>query len=271
MGGAAGADVTILCYHAISDSWSNVGAVEPAALDRQLRHLLGRGHRPATLSDALAAAPGERVLAVTFDDAFRSVLERGLPLLERLEVPATLFVPTDFAAEAAPMTWSTLGQWVGTDQESELRCMSWDEIRRLVGAGWEIGSHTCSHPKLTELDAVDAALELGRSKQVCEEELQADCRSFAYPFGLHDPEVVRLTASAGYGIAVTLGERLLGPRQRENPLELSREGVYRTTSWSHFRAATSPAVGRLRGSRLYRAWLRLEPHSHAGFRIRSTN
>lgn len=248
----AGADLLILCYHAISPSWPAVGAVAPDVLERQLRHLLARGYRPLTLSQATSGVRTERALVVTFDDAFRSVLERGLPLLERLGVPATVFVPTDFAAEAAPMTWSTLGRWAGTAHEEELRCMSWDGVRQLAAAGWEIGSHTCSHPKLTAIDGAAARSELSRSKRACEEELQRACTSLAYPFGLHDPGVVALAAGAGYARAVTLGERLLGPRRRERPLELSREGVYRTTGWAHFLAATSPQLARLRGNPIYR-------------------
>jgi peptidoglycan/xylan/chitin deacetylase (PgdA/CDA1 family) len=245
-------DLVILCYHAVSDSWPNVGTIAPRALDRQLRHLLARGYRARNLADALAASHEERTFVVTFDDAFQSVLDRGLPVLERLEVPATLFVPTDFAADAAAMTWSTLGRWIGTVHEPELRCMPWNGVRRLAAAGWEIGSHTCSHPQLTAIDRELAKLELSRSKRACEEELQRACTSLAYPFGLHDRAVVELADKAGYRSAVTLGERLLGPREREQPLALSREGIYRTTPWPQFLAATSPLLGRLRGHRAYR-------------------
>jgi peptidoglycan/xylan/chitin deacetylase (PgdA/CDA1 family) len=251
MAAMGGGDLVILCYHAVGDAWPGVGAVTTGALDRQVRHLLRRGYRPLTLSAALASDPAERRLAITFDDAFHSVLERGLPVLERLEAPATLFVPTDFASEAAPMTWSTLGQWVGTAHERELRCMSWDGVRHLAGLGWEVGSHTCSHPKLTAVDRAEAVTELTRSKRVCEAEVGRACASFAYPFGLHDPDVVELVRDAGYERAVTLGDRLLGPRSRR-PLELSREGVYRGTRWPHFLAATSPLLGRVRSSRLFR-------------------
>ncbi len=246
-------DVAILCYHAVSDDWPNVAAIDQGTLARQVGHLLGRGYRPRTLSQAFAPEAKGRSLVVTFDDAFRSVLERGLPVLERLGVPATLFVPTDFAAEAAPLTWSTLAQWQGGPYEQELRCMSWGEVRRLLAAGWEIGSHTCSHPKLTEIGAQAAAAELERSKAACEEALQQPCPSFAYPFGAHDEEVVQLTRNAGYERAVTLGTRLLEPRVRDDRLRLSREGIYRGTGWPQYLAATSPILARVRGSKRFRA------------------
>jgi len=244
-------DLLILCYHAVSSSWPNVGAIDPAVLERQVAYLIRRGYRPETLSAALAAEHGEPSLVVTFDDAFRSVLEHGLPVLRRLGAPATLFVPTDFAAEAAPMTWSTLGRWLGTEHERELRCMSWQEVRQMAAEGWEIGSHTCSHPRLTALGQAEASAELARSRQICEEQLQRPCPALAYPFGLYDEDTVRLAADAGYQAAVTLGERLLGARRRRRALELSREGIYRGSGWGHFRLATSPALGRLRAAEAY--------------------
>jgi peptidoglycan/xylan/chitin deacetylase (PgdA/CDA1 family) len=246
-------DVAILCYHAVSDDWPNVAAIDRATLERQVRYLQRRGYRGRTLSEAFEPGVRGRSLVVTFDDAFHSVLERGLPVLERLDVPATLFVPTDFVAQGAPLTWSTLGRWVGGPYEDELRCMSWEEVRRLAAAGWEIGAHTCSHPKLTEIGGEEATLELERSRAACEEALQRPCASFAYPFGAHDDQVVELTRAAGYTLAVTLGERLLEPRVREDRLRLSREGIYRGTGWTQFRVATSPALARVRASGAFRA------------------
>jgi peptidoglycan/xylan/chitin deacetylase (PgdA/CDA1 family) len=243
-------DILILCYHAVSSSWPAPLAVTPEALDRQLRHVLKRGYVPRTLSAALAA--GGRSVVVSFDDAFRSVRELGLPLMRGLGVPGTLFVPTDFAAEAAPMTWSELGRWRGTEHEGELRCLGWEGIRELAEAGWEVGSHTASHPKLTEIPEGQRREELERSRAACEEALQRPCPTLAYPFGAHDDAVVSAAAAAGYGAAVTLGLRLLEPRLRRDRLRLSREGVYRDGPWHQFLLATSPLLGRVREASAFR-------------------
>lgn len=186
---------------------------------------------------------------VTFDDAYASVLERGFPILRGLEVPATLFVPTDYASGVELMTWSTLGRWVGTEHEAELRCMGWGEIRKLAGAGWEIGSHTCSHPDLLEIDGPQAESELRRSREACEARLQRPCHSLAYPFGRYDPDVIGLAGTTGYREAVTLEARTLEPLGARGLLELPRVGVYRSTGWAHFVFATSRLARRLRSRR----------------------
>ena len=43
---------------------------------------------------AVYAPPSPKAFAVTFDDAYRSVIELGFPILSRLGVPGTVFVPT---------------------------------------------------------------------------------------------------------------------------------------------------------------------------------
>jgi len=229
------------------------GLIRPQALEAQMRHLLRRGYRPLTLSDALAEGAPRRALAVTFDDAYTSILSLGLPILERLGVPATVFVPTDSADAAAPMTWSELAQWKDGEHGDELRCMSWEELRQLRDAGWEIGSHTCSHPHLTEIGAERAERELRDSRSACEERLQKHCRALAYPFGSYDATVMELAASAGYSAAVTLDERILEPLRGRGPLEVPREAIYRSTSRAVFTAKTSRLVRRVRVSRAYDA------------------
>jgi peptidoglycan/xylan/chitin deacetylase (PgdA/CDA1 family) len=130
----------------------------------------------------LGSARGLRV-AVTFGDGYRSVLELAKPILGKLGWPATLYVPTDHVATGRPMSWPGIDNWVGGPFEDELLPLSWDELRELQAAGWEIGSHTCSHPHLTTLADGDLLYELVTARTVCEHELGEECLSIAYPYG----------------------------------------------------------------------------------------
>jgi peptidoglycan/xylan/chitin deacetylase (PgdA/CDA1 family) len=243
--------VFVLCYHAVSETWPSPAAISPARLRAQLRLLQRRGFRPMTLSAALREDAPPGALAVTFDDAYRSIGTRGLAVLEALGIQATVFVPTDPADSADLMRWSELAQWVGTEHEDELRCMSWEELRGLAARGWEIGSHTCSHPHLTEVGGELAEHELRRSRRRCEDRVQRPCPSLAYPFGSYDRRVVEMAAAAGYETAVTLDERIVAPLAGRGPLEVPREAIYRETSWPIFLAKTSRLVRRVRVSRAY--------------------
>lgn len=247
-------DVLILSYHAVSPAWPAGLAVEPGRLERQLGWLLRRGYRPTTFHAAATAPPAPRSFAITFDDAYRSVLEHGFPVLERLGVPGTVFVPTDFPERGAPMAWPGIDGWLGGPHERELVPLSWDELRRLAGAGWEIGSHTRSHPHLTELDDAALADELRGSRERIERELGLPCRTLAYPYGDHDDRVVAATRAAGYEAAATVPVRL----DRDEPLRRPRIGIYRVDDERAFRIKVSPTVRRARrlpvSAALGRAW-----------------
>nr|MDP8943903.1 polysaccharide deacetylase family protein [Actinomycetota bacterium] len=173
------ADVLVLCYHAVSDRWPAALAVTPQALEAQLEQLLRRGYRGATFHDALHAPPARKTVAVTFDDAYRSVGELAFPILNRLGLPATVFVPTDFPDTGRPMAWPGIDDWLGGPHEQELAALSWADLEWLAGAGWEIGSHTCSHPRLTQLDRPALDRELRASRAACEARLGRPCQTVA--------------------------------------------------------------------------------------------
>jgi peptidoglycan/xylan/chitin deacetylase (PgdA/CDA1 family) len=237
----------VLCYHALSPTWEADLSTTPERFERQLELLVSRGYRGVSFTEAASAAPRGRVVAVTFDDAYRSVLELGLPILERLGLVGTVFAPTDFIGSERPMRWPGIDQWLDGTHERELMPMSWEELRTLAEAGWEIGSHTGSHPHLTQIDDDALSDELTRSKAACEDHLGKPCTSLAYPYGDVDARVVTGTASAGYLTAATLPTR----QHEREALRWPRVGVYHRDDDVRFRLKVSPNIARLRRSVLW--------------------
>jgi peptidoglycan/xylan/chitin deacetylase (PgdA/CDA1 family) len=236
----------VLCYHAISEDWRTSLAVTPTLLREQLTTLLRRGYRAERFTDMVVASGARRALAVTFDDAFRSVFAFGLPILAELGVPATVFVPTRLVG-GGPMSWPGIEEWTGGVKAAELAGCSWDEIAQLAAAGWEIGSHTQSHPRLTTLsdDALDT--ELRGSKADCEVRLETPCRSLAYPYGDHDERVISASRRAGYEAACTLPTRL----HSASALRYPRIYIGPSDDRLRFALKTAPAVLRLRRSAVW--------------------
>jgi peptidoglycan/xylan/chitin deacetylase (PgdA/CDA1 family) len=242
-------DSVVLCYHALSSTWDADLSIEPGLFERQIALLLRRGYRAVRFSEAVRSAGHGRVFAITFDDGYRSTVEVGMPILERLGVPATVFLPTDYIGASQAMAWPGIDRWVGGRFERELTPLSWDDARALSSAGWEIGSHTGSHPHLTRLDDTALQSELARSKAACEEHLSEACDSLAYPYGDVDARVIAATAEAGYTAAASLPRR----RGSRTPLDWPRVGVYHRDDDLRFRMKVSPAVRRLRSSRAWNA------------------
>jgi peptidoglycan/xylan/chitin deacetylase (PgdA/CDA1 family) len=239
-------DTIVLCYHAVSERWPASLSVTPQAFERQLELLVRRGYEGVTFREAALGQPRGKRMAVTFDDAYLSVLELGRPILDRLGVPATVFVPTDWPERGEPMHWPGIDHWMRTDYEPELRPLTWDQLSALRAHGWEIGSHTQSHPHLTELDDGALERELRESRAECARRL-GSCTTIAYPYGDYDSRVVAAAERAGYEAGCTLPARIHPAR----PLEWPRVGVYHEDSERRYRLKVSRAVRAVRSSR---AW-----------------
>lgn len=109
----AGAEPAILMYHRVAqplaDPWGL--AVSPANFAAQMR-ALKRLRQPVSLDEmAQRLANGtldRRMVAVTFDDAYRDVLSNAKPVLEDLGIPATVFVVTDKLGDERGFWWDRL-------------------------------------------------------------------------------------------------------------------------------------------------------------------
>jgi peptidoglycan/xylan/chitin deacetylase (PgdA/CDA1 family) len=242
-------EVLVLCYHAVSDEWPSRLAVTTAELRRQLGHLVERGYHGVTFSEAVTGPPNGKRVAVTFDDGYASLTETALPILSELGLPGTVFVPTSFAGLERPMEWTGIDRWMRTGHESELEPLDWEQIRSLGEAGWEIGSHTRTHPRLTGLDDDDLASELGDSRVELERRLGQPCRAISYPYGDVDERVISAARDAGYVAGAALPTRFGVPRRLAWP----RVGIYRADQALSFGVKVSRVV----------RWLRATPMSRA--------
>lgn len=217
-------DVLVLCYHGIAPEAQH-GEVTPAALHAQLKLVAGRGYAWTTFTDAVLGDGAERVAAVTFDDGIASAIEHGLPVLDELGAPGTMFLRLDMLGVS--------GRLSGTD------------ATRLAAHGWEVGSHTMCHPVLTEVDDTSLRGELVHSKSEIERLTGRTCTSVAYPTGRADARVVSAAAAAGY----VAGAALEGAIDvRPTALAWPRVGVRGDDSIRVFGLKCTRPVRRLRSS-----------------------
>ncbi|MBM3666213.1 MAG: polysaccharide deacetylase family protein [Actinobacteria bacterium] len=236
----------VLSYHAVSPRWPSVLSVSPGRFREQLELLIERGYTGATFSQVVSGAAPRRSLVVSFDDGYASVLEHAVPIMRELDLPGTIFVPTDFVGAPGPMRWPGIDEWSEGPFREELRCLDWDQLRGLRDAGWEVGSHTRSHPRLSRLQDDALLAELAGSRDRLREELGGDRRSLAFPYGDEDERVQRLAGQAGYAAAASMR---CGPEQ---PLCWPRVGVYPADRRWRFWLKTSPAIRMVRSTRLGR-------------------
>ena len=243
----------MLCYHAVSDTWDDPLAVTPAQLHEQLASLTARGYRGLRFSDVADAGDG-RWVAVTFDDAYRSVVELAAPVLADVGLTGTVFAPTSYVGCESPLGWPGLAEAAAGPHGHDLVPASWDELQALTAAGWEVGSHTHTHPRLVEVDDARLRDELETSKAVLTERLGTPCTSLAYPYGSFDARVEAAARDAGYRVAGVL-DRQAGPVR---PHAWPRVGVYRGDSMRRYRTKVSWALRTRPGAAALVAALRVK-------------
>jgi peptidoglycan/xylan/chitin deacetylase (PgdA/CDA1 family) len=103
----------ILLYHRVGTA-----TADPWALAVSLEHFeehmqrLRRDFLPVRLEDLLDSEPGRdsgaRRVAVTFDDGYAETMAFVRPILERLDIPATVFVPSGSITQVSEFWWDDL-------------------------------------------------------------------------------------------------------------------------------------------------------------------
>jgi peptidoglycan/xylan/chitin deacetylase (PgdA/CDA1 family) len=172
---------SILVYHTISSPAQALPGdidISPERFEQQLRWLT-RWRTVVRLTQTLRSTPGSRQVAITFDDGFRDNLTVALPLLEKFNLPMTLFVTAGF---------------VGTSVY-----LSHEELRELAKHPLiTIGAHGLLHRHFTKMTKAEAKFELKHSRRMLEDITGGNIDLMAWPYGECNDELEQLSAEAGY-------------------------------------------------------------------------
>jgi peptidoglycan/xylan/chitin deacetylase (PgdA/CDA1 family) len=196
-GGNRAPGAIIFGYHDVGPSAGNDTDYYLTAekLRRQLLQATSAGLRFVPLGEItrrfLSGDPLDGLSAVAFDDGLAGVHHHAMPVLLELGVPATVFTVTDALGVDPP--W-----WPGAQ-----RVMTPAELAELAAAGFDIASHTRSHPSLPALSEVELRNEVAGARAALEDLTGRPVTTFAYPFGHHDGRVRHAVLEAGYEAAFT--------------------------------------------------------------------
>lgn len=172
----------VLTYHHVSPR-------SRGRFARQLDEILRVG-RSVTASQCDDVPAGEHWIAVTFDDGYASFLGEALVELQSRCIPATLFIPSQLLGRDA--VWSE-----GAAKTGE-KVMTEAQLRRLQALGFEIGSHTRSHRRLSTLSEVEKIQEIAGSKTDLERILGVKVSGLAFPFNDFDDHSLAIAERAGF-------------------------------------------------------------------------
>ena len=181
--------MTILYYHAVPDA-------DADNFIRQMEHLAA--HANCVFADADPAPQGGQPrIAVTFDDAFKSVANNALPIMAELKIPATIFVPTKWMGR-------TPGWQMETGDDASETVMNAEELRAILSPLVRLGSHTVAHPRMSRLSIPEQRDQLVNSRVVLEELSGSVIDTLAFPYGDYDDRTVECARNAGFRHVYTI-------------------------------------------------------------------
>jgi peptidoglycan/xylan/chitin deacetylase (PgdA/CDA1 family)/glycosyltransferase involved in cell wall biosynthesis len=226
----------VLMYHKIPDvsiATKHQIFVTKENFAKHLAYFKSHGITPITFQDYQDFASGRRRLSefprrpivLTFDDGYTDNYTNLLPLMQQYGYRGVLYLLGDFTVR--------YNQWDLAADPTEPRAdiMSEAQKQAFVVAGWEIGAHTLSHPRLASLPAAEAAREITQSKAELERRLGINILSFAYPYGDLSVKTKALVQQAGFTYAVATDSGAMH-------LEDDRMQIFRINMFPHESASS---------------------------------
>jgi peptidoglycan/xylan/chitin deacetylase (PgdA/CDA1 family) len=236
----SGHRLRVLAYHDVPDA---------ERFRVHLEHLAAR-YVPVSEQEVVAAVQGRVRLPrlavwITFDDAHPGVVERALPLLASMDVPATLFVcpgvvdttlaywwqvveaalvrglPLPGGLPQGPQAVTALKTWPDAERR---RAVEWlrellgeaaatpqvttEQIRSWQALGLAVGNHTWDHPCLDTCDEPEQRRQTRDAHAWLVDVLDEPPTSFALPNGNAAPAAFEEVRSLGYSIVCLFDHRL---------------------------------------------------------------
>lgn len=216
----------VLCYHRVGGPLElGITRVGRQVFARQMATLARRGWRTLTIEQYQQAAspylfPVSRLFSdgkdflLTFDDGHASLAEYAYPVLADLGFTATTFLVTDYVGQD--------NRWDVPYAFRHLPQLNWRAIESWRIRGFDFGSHSATHRRLTWLRSEVVAAELARSREILVDRLGPSAGlAIAYPFGAASDRTVELARKAGFALGFA------GVWEKStDPLRLPRTPVY---------------------------------------------
>ncbi len=186
----------VLMYHDIKTRPLNNFDVTREDFCAQLDWLKQNGYRTLSMEEFIdgmskQSFPKKSVL-ITFDDGYEGIYLLAAPELRKRNMHATFFIfpkAIDTALKGYP--YVTL---------KELKELAADPL-------FSIGSHSMSHPYLTQISPQEKKKEISDSKAYLEKLTGKPVTALAYPYGDYDASVIAELKEAGYKAGFAVNDR----------------------------------------------------------------
>ena len=255
-------NLRVLAYHDVK---------EPALFEKQISYLLSAGYNFITINQLFenlyhqTPLPSKPVL-ITFDDGDVSVLENGLPILTKYQLPSVLFVVTELIDSNKPFWWDKIIQSLKKDgantdsinqavktaknksnqerliflkefKELESRQLTLNDLLFLQENNMSICNHSHTHPMFDKCTETEIETELNHTKDKFQKWGIDGFTYFAYPNGNNNDIIKKKLADAGIKLVFLFDHAL--NKEKIDPLSISRIRVNAHAELGEFKVKIS--------------------------------
>jgi peptidoglycan/xylan/chitin deacetylase (PgdA/CDA1 family) len=187
-----GVRVAVLGYHDFSETApESEMIIRTSKFRKQMEAIRNAGLPVITMADFQAWKRGEKDIAdksivITIDDGWKAVYTDAFPILKEFGYPFTLFLYKNYVDGGG-------------------KALTSEMIKEMQKHGATIGSHSVSHSYPQSHRRKGAAeyekflkLEFGESKKFLEQKFGGRVTTYAYPGGIHTPEMDPISKEFGY-------------------------------------------------------------------------
>lgn len=198
--------VPILMYHDVEAATADAPLpelhVSETDFREQMEWLADNGYTGVTIQQVVDAWDDGALLprkpvVISFDDGFKSHYTVALPELQELGWPGVINLQA-YAPKGLP----------------DDAPLAPERVEALLSAGWELASHSITHPDLTTVEPEQLAAEVEKSKRGLERQFGVEIEHFCYPAGQYDEVVAGEVKKAGYTTASSVEPGLASPDER---------------------------------------------------------
>lgn len=226
--------IVVLIYHRVGAGSGLELDLPRTRFDEQMAELAAGG-RVTTLDHALELLvaphpPTEDPVVVTFDDGPADFADTTVPILERHQIPVTMYLATAFLEEQREFPYGAPP-------------LSWAAMRDTVATGLvTVGSHTHTHALLDRIPEAQVNEELDTSVALIEAHLGVTPVHFAYPKSVAPSPVADRAVRARFRSAALAGTRP-NPYGTTDAHRLARSPIQAGDEMRWFRAKVSGGMG----------------------------
>ena len=174
---------TIFVYHHVSNTTSKSTSINPKLFEKHLQYLTQNDYKIWPLEKILYQLKHKKdipkkTVAITFDDAYKSIYTKAYAILKKYNAPFTVFIHTSAI------------------NNSNLY-LTWEQLKKMQPL-ISYGSHSHHHDFLIRKEKDFIKKDLKKAHNILKEKLNYETKLFAYPFGESNKKIKEVLKELDY-------------------------------------------------------------------------